>query len=124
MTTYQCRACSVPPFDSPSALALHILSEPHRTHKKGRVWSSKVLATVKDKREFKQAVPVSEELKKTIAKCVRELSGEVKKGMVKCPSCRQPFIAELEIEFIQNPISWRDSQNFLLVNCPNCRRKK
>ena len=122
--SYPCHACDVAPFESPSALALHILSEPRRTHKKGRVWASTVLAKVKEKRAFKPRQALSDELKETIKNCVRELSGEIKKGMVKCPSCRQSFIAELEIEFIENPISWRDSQNYLLVNCPNCRRKK
>jgi len=123
MKNYPCHACGLP-FDSPADLARHILTEPRSTHKKGRKWAALVLAKVKDKREFKPRQALPENIKDIVKTCVRELSGETKTGKVKCPQCRELFMAELEVEYIADGEAWRDSQSYLLVNCPNCRRKK
>jgi hypothetical protein len=115
-----CNECHEP-FDTWESLALHIMA--HKNHRKGRIWASKVLVQVNDKQDFKPRLPEVEHTAygdEQREKYVREISGEMKSGLVKCPACSQMFSAKIEVEYVDNR-PWRDDNGKLLIVCGNCR---
>jgi hypothetical protein len=101
-------------------LAQHIISQKKTHQRKSRVWALKFLSNKDNVREFKPRMPMSDELKQAVKECVREISGETKKGLVKCPQCRKKYDAEIEIEYLQD-LNWRDDEGCLVVMCKDCR---
>ena len=105
-------------------VALHIMSQPKKTHKKGRRWAAKRLAGIKDKREHKEVQPIPDELKQRAAQIVRETSGETERVITICPCCKQRTYQEIEIEYITDNYAWHSSWGTLVIRCRICRSKK
>ena len=103
-------------------LAQHIISQRKTHRRKSVVWAEIFLSRRNNVQEFKPRSPMSDELRQTLKDCVRELSGKTKKGLVKCPQCRQLHSAEIEIEHLQD-WAWREDGK-LMVLCGDCRRAK
>ena len=116
-----CRECHIL-FPSWNELAKHIVANQDSHPSKSVVFAYHVLSEVDNVREFKPRMPMSPELKQAVKECVREISGEMKKGLVKCPQCRQLHSKEIEIEYIQDE-NWRDEDGKLMILCGDCRRK-
>ena len=114
-----CRECHIL-FSSWNELAKHIVANQETHPSKSVVFAYHVLSEVDNVREFKPMQPMSDELKKTVKECVRPTSGEMKKGLVKCPQCRQKHDAEIEIEYLQDS-NWRDDEGCLMIMCKSCR---
>ena len=108
-------------FETWNELALHIMSK--KNHRSGRIWASKVLAQVDNVQEHKERMPAVEHTvwgDEQREKYTREISGEIKKGLVKCPACRELHSAEIEVEYVDNR-PWRDDNGKLMIVCGNCR---
>jgi hypothetical protein len=101
-------------------LAQHIISQKKTHNRKSRVWALKFLSKKDNVKEHKSRMPMSPELRQAVKECVREISGETKKGLVKCPQCRKKYDAEIEIEYLQD-LNWRDDEGCLVVMCKDCR---
>ena len=113
-----CNDCHEP-FDSWVELAQHIISQKKTHQRKSRVWALKFLSSKDNVKEHKARMPMSDELKQAVKECVREISGETKKGLVKCPQCRQLHSAEIEVEHLVD-WAWREDDK-LMVLCGDCR---
>ena len=114
-----CRECHIL-FPSWNELAKHIVANQDSHPSKSVVFAYHVLSEVDNVREFKPRMPMSPELKQAVKECVREISGETKKGLVKCPQCRKKYDAEIEIEYLQD-LNWRDDDGCLMIMCRKCR---
>jgi hypothetical protein len=66
-------------------------------------------------------MPMSEETRKIIKECVREVSGETKLERTVCPNCRKVSEQRIEVEYLQDR-GWRNSNGTLIVNCEICRK--
>ena len=116
-----CERCDIL-FPSWKEFALHI-STSDKPHKQStRIFAAHFLADVKNVKEHKPRMPMSDELKQAVKECVREISGETKKGLVKCPQCRQLHSAEIEVEHLVD-WAWREDGK-LMILCGDCRREK
>ena len=115
------RCVNLSPFPTWKDLALHITTSDIPHSQSSRIWAAHCLADVKDKKEFGSPMPMSDELKQTVKNCVRELSGEMAKGRVKCPICGELYPTEIEIEHVQADWSWRSLEGALMINCEGCR---
>lgn len=119
--TPNCRECHIL-FKTWNEVAKHIIGNQDTHTRQSVVFAYHVLSEVDNVREHKQAAPISDELKKTIKECVRDISGEMKKCLVKCPQCRQLHSKEIEIEHLVD-WAWRDDDGKLMILCGDCRRK-
>ena len=106
-------------FETWVELAQHIISQKKTHQRKSRVWALKFLSNKDNVKEHKARMPMSDELKQAVKECVREISGETKKGLVKCPQCRQLHSAEIEIEHLVD-WAWREDDK-LMILCGDCR---
>ena len=106
-------------FETWVELAQHIISQKKTHQRKSRVWALKFLSSKDNVKEHKARMPMSDELKQAVKECVREISGETKKGLVKCPQCRQLHSAEIEIEHLVD-WAWREDDK-LMILCGDCR---
>ena len=106
-------------FETWVELAQHIISQKKTHQRKSRVWALKFLSSKDNVKEHKPRMPMSDELKKAVKECVREISGETKKGLVKCPQCRQLHSAEIEVEHLVD-WAWREDDK-LMILCGDCR---
>ena len=106
-------------FETWVELAQHIISQKKTHQRKSRVWALKFLSSKDNVKEHKARMPMSDELKQAVKECVREISGETKKGLVKCPQCRQLHSAEIEVEHLVD-WAWREDDK-LMVLCGDCR---
>ena len=106
-------------FETWVELAQHIISQKKTHQRKSRVWALKFLSSKDNVKEHKARMPMSDELKQAVKECVREISGETKKGLVKCPQCRQLHSAEIEVEHLVD-WAWREDGK-LMVLCGDCR---
>ena len=84
------------------------------------MWALKFLSSKDNVKEHKARMPMSDELKKAVKECVREISGETKKGMAKCPQCSHLHDVVIEVEYLQDR-NWRDDEGCLVVMCKDCR---
>jgi hypothetical protein len=109
-------------FDGFPELASHIISQRKSHNRKSVVWAETFLARRKNVVEFKPRTPMTEETRQIIKECVRELSGEMKKELAKCPQCRQLHSVEIEVEHLQD-WAWREDGK-LMIMCGNCRSSK
>ena len=107
-------------FETWVELAQHIISQKKTHQRKSRVWALTFLAKKDNVQEHKARMPMSPELKQAVKECVREISGETKKGLVKCPICGELYHAELEVEYVQG-MPLRNDNGALLINCKSCR---
>jgi hypothetical protein len=114
-----CRECKIL-FKTWNELAKHIVANQDTHPSKSVMFAYHVLSEVDNVKEFKPRQPMSDELKQAVRECVRELSGETKKGLVKCPQCKQLHSMEVEIEYIQDD-NWRDDEGRLIILCGSCR---
>ena len=115
-----CRDCTRYDFKTWDEVAHHII-ENMETHTKTSInFAYHVLSEVDNVQEHKPLLPLSPELRQTVKECVRELSGEMAKGQVKCPVCGVLYHAEIEIEHLQG-MPLRDNEGALLINCSSCR---
>jgi hypothetical protein len=110
-------------FETWVELAQHIVSQKTTHTRSSRVWALAFLAKKENVREFKPRSPMSEETRKIIKECKRELSGRMETARTVCPNCKQVTEQKLEVEFIQDR-SWRNSNGTLIVNCLSCKREK
>lgn len=98
-----------------------------KDHRKGRIWASKVLAEKDNVQEHKPRLPAVKPTKfgdkQREIFWDREISGEMKKGLVKCPACKQLFSAEIEEEYVSGR-PWRSEDGKLMVVCGNCRNTR
>ena len=106
-------------FETWVELAQHIISQKKTHQRKSRVWALKFLSSKDNVKEHKARMPMSDELKQAVKECVREISGETKKGLVKCPQCRQLHSAEIEVEHLVD-WAWREDDK-LMILCGDCR---
>ena len=106
-------------FETWVELAQHIISQKKTHQRKSRVWALKFLSKKDNVKEHKSRMPMSPELKQAVKECVREISGETKKGLVKCPQCRQLHSAEIEVEHLVD-WAWREDDK-LMILCGDCR---
>ena len=106
-------------FETWVELAQHIISQKKTHQRKSRVWALKFLSSKDNVKEHKARMPMSDELKQAVKECVREISGETKKGLVKCPQCRQLHSAEIEVEHLVD-WAWREDDK-LMILCGECR---
>ena len=114
-----CERCDIL-FPSWKEFALHI-STSDKPHKQStRIFAAHFLADVKNVKEHKPRMPMSDELKKAVKECVREISGETKKGLAKCPQCSHLHDVVIEVEYLQDR-NWRDDEGCLVVMCKDCR---
>ena len=112
---------SLPAFKTWDDLAHHIV-ENKKTHPRSSlIFAYHILSEVNDKKEFKAPMPMSDEIKQLAKDTVRELSGETKKGKVKCPSCGNFHYTEIEIEHAEASWAWRGLDGALMINCDGCR---
>ena len=106
-------------FETWVELAQHIISQKKTHQRKSRVWALKFLSKRDNVKEHKARMPMSDELKQAVKENVREISGETKKGLVKCPQCRQLHSAEIEVEHLVD-WAWREDGK-LMILCGDCR---
>ena len=106
-------------FETWVELAQHIISQKKTHQRKSRVWALKFLSSKDNVKEHKARMPMSDELKQAVKECVREISGETKKGLVKCPQCRQLHSAEIEVEHLVD-WAWREDGK-LMILCGDCK---
>ena len=106
-------------FETWVELAQHIISQKKTHQRKSRVWALKFLSSKDNVKEYKARMPMSDELEQAVKECVREISGETKKGLVKCPQCRQLHSAEIEVEHLVD-WAWREDDK-LMILCGDCR---
>jgi hypothetical protein len=114
-----CRECKIL-FKSWNELAKHIVANQDSHPSKSVMFAYHVLSEVDNVREFKPRMPMSPELKQAVKECVREISGETKKGMAKCPQCSHLHDVVIEVEYLQDR-NWRDDEGCLVVMCKDCR---
>ena len=107
-------------FETWVELAQHIISQKKTHQRKSRVWSLKFLSSKDNVKEHKPRMPMSDELKQAVKECVREISGETKKGMAKCPQCSHLHDVVIEVEYLQD-LNWRDDEGCLVIMCKDCR---
>jgi uncharacterized protein YbaR (Trm112 family) len=115
-----CRDCGKSDCKDWKELALHIQTSEEWHSRGSKIWAAECLAGKDNVKEHKPRQPMSDELKKMVKECVRELSGETKKGLVKCPQCKQLHSMEVEIEYIEDD-NWRDDEGRLVILCGSCR---
>ena len=107
-------------FETWVELAQHIISQKKTHQRKSRVWALKFLSSKDNVKEHKARMPMSDEIKQLVKECVREISGETKKGMAKCPQCSHLHDVVIEVEYLQD-LNWRDDEGCLVVMCKDCR---
>ena len=96
-------------FETWVELAQHIISQKKTHQRKSRVWALKFLSNKDNVKEHKARMPMSDELKQAVKECVREITGETKKGMAKCPQCSHLHDVVIEVEYLQD-LNWRDDE--------------
>jgi uncharacterized C2H2 Zn-finger protein len=121
----QCFTCHEV-FEDFKALALHVFTN-KSTHRKSIKWAAKVLTNVErlnQKQDLSGRIPLTEEQHEAKRNCVRELSGEIKTAMCKCPHCQKLFPNKVEIEHYENPTAWRENKHLMMLcsMCDNQRR--
>ena len=114
-----CRECHIL-FSSWNELAKHIVANQETHPSKSVMFAYHVLSEVDNVQEHKPRLPMSPELRQTVKECVREISGETKKGLVKCPQCNHLHSMAVEIEYVQDR-NWRDEDGKLMILCGDCR---
>jgi uncharacterized protein YbaR (Trm112 family) len=118
-----CERCELP-FPTWLDFALHVASssKPHR--QSTRIWAAHFLVDVKNVKSYKPKAPEQEHTdfgeEQREKYWHREISGEIKRGLVKCPQCKQLYPIEIEVEYVQDN-NWRDDNGKLMIVCGNCR---
>lgn len=113
-------------FDDFGKLAHHIIAN-KRTHRKGRTWAAKYLAThslsLKALRgnQFEGRTPLTEGQKEAKKDTVRELSGETQYVETICPKCKIKDHRKLEAEYVKDPNIWKSKNGVIFRLCEGCR---
>jgi len=126
MPEIKCHSCDEI-FGDYKELALHIMSQPRKMHRKGRRWAAKFLSVRtlpldKRNRRRNNGFELTEEDKENRIKIIRHLSGARKFVDTVCPKCDNKGGQYLESEFVETPFAWRVG-GMLAVMCSGCRRR-
>ena len=120
--TPYCERCGIL-FTNWKEFCLHVSSSDKPHKQSTRVFAAHFLADVKNVQEHKPRMPMSEETRRIIKECKRELSGETKLERTVCPNCKKVTEQTIEVEYI-SVNSWHNSNGTLIVNCLDCRRER